>query len=29
VIDYFKAERPGWQTRMNAVLLKEVRKKRA
>jgi uncharacterized protein (DUF4415 family) len=29
VVDYFKSGGPGWQTRMNAVLLKEVRKKRA
>jgi uncharacterized protein (DUF4415 family) len=29
VVNYFKSGGPGWQTRMNAVLLKEVRKKRA
>ena len=29
VIDYFKSGGPDWQTRMNAVLLKEVRRKRA
>jgi uncharacterized protein (DUF4415 family) len=29
VVDYFKQGGPGWQTRMNAVLAKEARKKRA
>lgn len=29
VVDYFKSGGPGWQTRMNEVLLREVRKKRA
>ncbi len=29
VVDYFKSGGPGWQTRMNDVLLKEVRRKRA
>ena len=29
VIDYFKADGPGWQTRMNDVLAREARKKSA
>jgi uncharacterized protein (DUF4415 family) len=29
VVDYFKKSGPGWQTRMNDVLAKEARKKRA
>jgi uncharacterized protein (DUF4415 family) len=28
VVDYFKAGGPGWQTRMNDVLAREMRKKR-
>ena len=29
VVDYFKAEGPGWQTRMHEVLAREARKKSA
>lgn len=29
VLDHFKAAGPGWQTRINEVLLKSVRAKRA
>jgi len=29
VLDHFKATGPGWQTRINEVLLKSVRGKRA
>jgi uncharacterized protein (DUF4415 family) len=28
VLDYFKADGPGWQTRVNEVLEREVRKKK-
>jgi uncharacterized protein (DUF4415 family) len=29
VVDYLKSGGPGWQTRMNDILLREVRRKRA